>query len=71
MWRQLVHEEKVPTLSIAAMSIQVITANDMRALKKNAVRKKSEWDNPREGFVHISMWMQALMHKTFQVELVR
>jgi hypothetical protein len=27
MWRQLVHEEKVATLSIAAMSIQVITAS--------------------------------------------
>jgi hypothetical protein len=27
----------------------------MRALKKNVVRKKSEWDNPREGFVHINV----------------
>jgi hypothetical protein len=40
MRRQFVHGEKVPTSSIAAMSIRVITTNNIRAMRKNLVNKK-------------------------------
>jgi CRISPR/Cas system-associated endonuclease Cas3-HD len=40
MRRQLVHGEKVPTSSVAAMSIRVITTNNIRVTRNNSVNKK-------------------------------
>jgi hypothetical protein len=41
MRRQFVHGEKVPTHLIAAMSIRVITTNNIRVTRNNSVNKKS------------------------------
>jgi hypothetical protein len=39
--RQGVHDEKVPPPTIAAMSVRVITENNIRVLRKNSVKRKS------------------------------
>jgi hypothetical protein len=41
MRRQFVHGEKVPTHLIAAMSIRVISTNNIRVTRNNSVNKKS------------------------------
>ena len=55
MRRQLVHGEKVPPNSVAAMSIRVITENNIRALRKSGSIRKSKWSRPKEGFVLINV----------------
>ena len=55
MRRQLVHAEKVPTNTITAMYIQVITKNNIRSLRKNPITRRSKWVKPREGFVMINI----------------
>jgi ribonuclease HI len=55
MRRQLIHGEKYPTNSVAAMSIQVITTNNIRSLRKNSIKKQSVWAKPREGYVLINV----------------
>jgi hypothetical protein len=59
MRHQLVHREKVPTSSIHAMSIRVITTNNIRAMRKNLANKKC-----------LDMWsmsMQLSIHKILNV----
>jgi ribonuclease HI len=55
MRRQLIHGEKYPTNSVAAMSIQVITTNNIRSLRKNSIKKQSVWAKPREDYVLINV----------------
>jgi hypothetical protein len=40
MRRQLVHGENIPPIPIAAMSIQIITSNIIKVLKKNPGTKE-------------------------------
>ena len=49
------HAEKVPTNTITTMYIQVITENNIRALRKNPITRRSKWVKPREGFVMINI----------------
>jgi hypothetical protein len=41
MRRQFFHDEKVPRATHAAMSIRIIATNNLRALKKNSLKRKS------------------------------
>ena len=49
------HAEKVPTNTITTMYIHVITENNIRALQKNPITRRSKWVKPREGFVMINI----------------
>jgi ribonuclease HI len=53
--RQFVHEEKVASVVHAAMSIQIITTNNTRAMKKKSEKRKSVWTKPKEVYVLINV----------------
>ena len=55
MRRQLVHDEAATSTATAAMSIRIITDNNIRALRKKSDTWKSKWIKPREGFVFINV----------------
>lgn len=45
----------MPPTAQAAMSIQVITSNNIRAMRKQVTAKKSGWEKPRVNFVMINV----------------
>ena len=47
--------EKVPPNAIAAMSIRIITENNIRASRKKSASRQTKWVKPREGFLMINV----------------
>jgi hypothetical protein len=48
MRRQGMHDENVPPVIVAGMSIRAITDNNIRVLRKSLVKRKSSWIKPKE-----------------------
>jgi hypothetical protein len=70
MRRQLVHGEKVPTSSIVAISIRVITTNNIRAIGKNPKTRRVHGQKRKKNMLW-SMSMQVSIQKFLQVKLER